>query len=454
MSSPRGGARARSAGGDRSDRLVAQTQRRLATVTLLLIAALLLGVGVATALVATRLMDANVDRALEAAASAATRSDGEADERVEADHMPASADTFVLLVDAQGTLRSNPFGLANIDLPDTAAVAAAVAHGRDIRNGRYGGIDIRLLTVPAAAGADGEEGDGGGGTFVQAGFVLTLHEQQESQLLWTIGVVSLIGLAGAALVTLLVTRRALVPIRAAFATERRFVAAASHELRTPVAIVRASAEILDREGLIAVDGQPLVADIVSETDRMGRLVGDLLALASAEAGAVSVELQPLELIGWLTDLGRRTESMAGAHDLTVDLRLPVATQVTVDADEDRVTQLMLILVDNAIEHSPAGGSITLELGASGGGATLSVSDQGAGVPRAERERIFEPFARLPGERRTTTGSGLGLAIARQLAARHHGDLIVEDATGGGARFVLRLPLRPGGGPAALPTVGA
>ena len=126
----------------------------------------------------------------------------------------------------------------------------------------------------------------GGQGFVQAGFVLTFHEQQESQLLWTIAIVSLAGLAGAALVTLLVTRRALVPIRAAFATERRFVAAASHELRTPVAIVRASAEILDREELVAADGQPFVADIMSETDRMGRLVGDLLALASAEAGAV------------------------------------------------------------------------------------------------------------------------------------------------------------------------
>ncbi len=108
---------------------------------------------------------------------------------------------------------------------------------------------------------------------------------------------SLVGLAGAALVTWLVTRRALVPVRSAFATERRFVAAASHELRTPVAIVRASAEILDREGLVAADGQPFVTDIVSETDRMGRLVGDMLALASAEAGAVSVERHPVELVG-------------------------------------------------------------------------------------------------------------------------------------------------------------
>jgi len=82
---------------------------------------------------------------------------------------------------------------------------------------------------------------------------------------------------------------------------------------------------------------------------------------------------------------------------------------------------------------------------------VAVSDQGPGVPTAERERIFEPFARLPGARRSTTGSGLGLAIARQLAARHDGDLTVEDAPGRGARFVLRLPLRSSGTPSPNPS---
>ena len=99
--------------------------------------------------------------------------------------------------------------------------------------------------------------------------------------------------------TLVVPRRALAPIRTAFAAERRFVAAASHELRTPVAIIRASAEVVQREGHTTPSGETLIGDIIAETDRLGRLVGDLLALASAEAGAVTMDLQPTEL-----DMGR------------------------------------------------------------------------------------------------------------------------------------------------------
>jgi signal transduction histidine kinase len=249
-----------------------------------------------------------------------------------------------------------------------------------------------------------------------------------------------VGILGAGVVTVLVTRRALQPIRAAFTTERRFVAAASHELRTPVAIVRASAEILERERLVADDGRPLVADIVAEADRMGLLVTDLLTLASAEAGALAVERRSLELVGWLDGLSRRVESMADPAGLTVRTAWPEGRSVVVEADEDRLAQLLLILVDNAIEHSPPGGTLRLELGVGGGRAAIAVSDQGTGVPEADRERIFEPFARLPGRRRTTSGSGLGLAIARQLAMRHGADLVVDDAPGGGARFTLRLPL--------------
>ena len=146
--------------------------------------------------------------------------------------------------------------------------------------------------------------------------------------------------------------------------------------------------------------------------------------------------------------------MADPAGLTVVTTLPQGRAVVVEADEDRLSQLLLILVDNAIEHSPPGGTVTLELGVSGSKATLAVSDQGPGVPAAERERIFEPFARLPGRRRTSSGSGLGLAIARQLAVRHGADLVVDDAPGGGARFSLRLALAPSGvATQALPGTG-
>jgi signal transduction histidine kinase len=392
--------------------------------------------GAVTALVGTRLMHQTIDRALEAAVAGAALGDEE-----DSDRRRDARDTFVLLLDAAGTPLPGS-GIAPLDgLPERSALGAAASAGRDLREGTYGGEHVRLLTVPMTFhGHDDDERIEG---FAQAGVRLRIHDQQEQLLLLAIAVTSALGILGAALVTLLVTRRAMAPIRTAFATERRFVAAASHELRTPVAIVRASAEILEREGLVTGDGGPLVADIVAESDRMGLLVADLLTLAKAEAGALPLERRPMDLVRWITRLAHRAETMAASAGLGLDTRLPAARSVVVDADEDRLSQLVLILVDNAVEHSPAGGTVTLELATSGGTAMIGVRDEGPGIPEEERQRIFEPFARLSGRRRTGSGSGLGLAIARQLAGRHGAQLVVDDAPGGGARFTVRLPLAHG-----------
>ncbi|MFN8619402.1 MAG: HAMP domain-containing sensor histidine kinase [Chloroflexota bacterium] len=434
------------AGHDPTDALIARTGRRLALYTLLLVAALLIAVGAVTALVATRLMHQNIQRGLETAVAGATLSDEDADRR-----STTRGDSFVLLLDAEGTPLLGSETPPLDGLPDLQAVGAAAANGRDAREGTYAGEHVQLLTVPVTI--PGHEDTPAIEGFAQAGVRLRSHDQQEQLLLLAIAVTSALGILGAGLVTLLVTRRAMAPIRTAFATERRFVAAASHELRTPVAIVRASAEILERESLITDDGRPLVADIVAEADRMGLLVADLLTLAKAEAGALPLERRPIDLVPWLTGLAHRVETMAAGAGLALDTQLPAGGSVVVDADEDRLSQLVLILVDNAVEHSPAGGTIGLELAVAGGKATIGVRDQGPGVPVAERERIFEPFARLPGRRRTGSGSGLGLAIAQQLAGRHGAQLSVEDAPGGGARFTVRLPLAHGGAatvPAGVP----
>jgi signal transduction histidine kinase len=110
-------------------------------------------------------------------------------------------------------------------------------------------------------------------------------------------------------------------------------------------------------------------------------------------------------------------------------------------DADRLVQLLLVLVDNAFRVSPPGGQVVVAVARTGRRAQVSVSDQGTGVPADQRERIFEPFARLPKGRRESRGSGLGLAIARSIAELHGGTLTVGEAAGGGARFVLDLPIR-------------
>ena len=426
---------------------------RLASVTMLTVTALVLLVGVTTAATATALMREAIDRALTAAAEdpLTLHELFEGDDSYDYEGPLAEADTFVMLVDAAGYVYGNTTDAVLAGVPDMDAVAAAAA-GEDRRSGRYGDSHLRLLTRPLRdvdveeldiEDLDEDERRATTTLFLQAGHDLSLQRQLEQQLLVAIGLISLIGLAGALAVTLLVTRRALVPIREAFDTERRFVAAASHELRTPVAIIRASAEILQREGLVAQGGEPLVDDIVGESDRMGRLVGDLMALASAQTGAIAMELGPLRIGDHFEDITRRSASIAEARGLrlTASTRGPIG-DAWVRADRDRLDQLLLILVDNALRHSPAGGSVHLELSveAPTRQASISVTDAGPGVPPEEMERIFEPFERNAGAHRSGGGAGLGLAIARQLAQRQDADLGVMNQPGAGATFTLRMRL--------------
>lgn len=440
---------------DPQDRLLRQTRVRLAAMTLALVAALLAAVGVVTFVTATRLMDANVGRAMDATLQAALDDpEDHDDDRIR--RTPNESDTFVLFLDANGRVLGNPSRVGLPGIPDTAAVAAAATGGDDRRDGTYAGVPVRLLTRPVILDdrdSDDHDDDKAGtvadvrdSAFVQVGFVLSLYRAQQHELLVAIVAAVVMGIVGAGVVTLLVTQRALSPIRTAFAAERRFVAAASHELRTPVAIIRASAEVMQREGHATPSGEPLLADIVAETDRLGRLVGDLLALASAEAGAITIDPRHIELGSWLAETMRRIEPMVRTHGLRLTNEIDRVHGAVVDADPDRLTQLLLVLIDNAVAHSPPGGAIHLAAAHDGTGAVaISVTDQGPGIPEGLREAIFEPFARPRGSRRTQ-GSGLGLAIARQLATRQGGALGVADtakhpdAWGSGACFVLRLPL--------------
>ena len=277
--------------------------------------------------------------------------------------------------------------------------------------------------------------------YVQGGFVLTLHDEQSRSLVVTIVVVGLAGLVAAGIVTLLVTSRALVPIRRSFDAQRRFVADASHELRTPVALIRANAEVLQREGLLEARGEPLAEDIVAEADRMGRLVGDLLTLASTDSHDLPLELMPLDLAEVARETARTVGAHAAARGISIDVDVDGAGPVPVLADRDRLIQLVLILVDNAIAHSPDRGAIRIDVRCEVARAILVVRDQGPGVPAADRERIFEPFTRLSGGRGSPKrGTGLGLAIGSRIAAAHRGSISVDDAPGGGARFTVTLPL--------------
>ena len=429
----------RASGGPNAS-LLRATRRRLAVGTLAVVGTLVLVLGAATAIIGTTILDQEVDRALQAASDAyLAQLDGETgqeDHETSESHQPQASDTFFLVLDATGALVSNPSGVPLVGLPDTAAVDAARASGSDLRTVVVDDVRVRLLTVPIVA-EDAAVG------WLQTGIVLTLHDRQSQALVLAILVVGAIGLLGAGLATLWITGRALVPIRAAFETERRFVADASHEIRTPAAVIRSSAEVLQREELVAPPGRPLVADIVGEADRLGRLVEDLLALAASEQGALAIETAPVDLVELVRTAVRRVTPLAVDRGLQLTGPDPAAAAIPADADADRLLQVLMILIDNALRHSPAGGTVSVGAGRSSHKqARIEVLDQGPGVPPAMREKIFEPFARMPASRsRADAGSGLGLAIARRLAELHDGTLRVEDGPDGGARFVLELPVR-------------
>ena len=422
---------------DPTTRLIASTRRRLVIVTFLLIATLVIGVGAATAIAGLGALDADVDRALTSTVEAAVAHlDGELPQEVsEGDEgAPASSDTVIFYLDATGALFANPAGVHLAGLPDTAGLPAiSGGAGRDLRTVTAGGIAIRLLTVPIL-----HAGKIVG--YVQGGFVLTLHDAQSRSLVLTIVAVGLAGLLAAVFVTLLVTGRALVPVRRSFDAQRRFVADASHELRTPAAIIRANAEVLQREGRVDEEGGLLADDIIAEADRLGRLVDDLLTLAASDAGSLTIVSAPIDLAQVARDTTRAVAALAAERHVELVVEAPAA--VPVSGDSDRLKQLAIILLDNAIAHSPEGGVVRLDVSTRARQAILGVSDQGPGVPPEDRERIFEAFTRLRRDGRTRTrGTGLGLAIGRRIAEAHQGSIGVDVAPGGGARFEVTLPLR-------------
>ena len=172
-------------------------------------------------------------------------------------------------------------------LPDTDVLDAA-AGGEDLRTIVAGGRQRALAHRADRRTTARSQG------YVQGGFVLDLHDSQSQSLVVAVLAVGAMGLVAAALITLLVTGRALGPIRDGFEAQRRFVADASHELRTPAALIRANAEVLEREGLVAGDGGPLLADIIGEADRLGGLVGDLLQLAAWDEMQTTISPVPLD----------------------------------------------------------------------------------------------------------------------------------------------------------------
>ncbi|GBG57687.1 two-component sensor histidine kinase [Sporomusaceae bacterium FL31] len=272
---------------------------------------------------------------------------------------------------------------------------------------------------------------------------ITSYYQLLKSLLIVLVVVAILFIVAAAFVGHLLAGRAIVPIRQSFARQREFVADASHELRTPLSILLTSVDVVQTD-----DGNQLSAfsvqvldDMKSEVRRMTKMVGDLLTLARADAGVSNIIKEKFDLVLVSEQIIRSFQLVA--DDKGVALELDHQTPITVFADKERMSQLLLILIDNAMKYTPAGGRVKVDLRTVTGSkptVSITVQDTGVGIPDEHKKLIFDRFYRIDKVRsREEGGSGIGLSIAKWIVDAHGGTIKVVSMPGQGSSFIVNLP---------------
>lgn len=302
--------------------------------------------------------------------------------------------------------------------------------------------DVRVMNVPVYKSGEVIE-------VLQAAQSRQAVWQTVNSLIFALVPVGVGALALAAIGGLFMSRRAMRPVRDSFERQRTFIADASHELKTPLTLIRADAEVLSR-GLAhdtedGSENRELAEDLLGETDRMSAVLSDLLLLARLDAEKLSVSREPFNLAGVLAETSERF----AARTTTEGKRLEIchsSGKLPARGDAARTGQILAALLDNALRFTPPGGLITVEGRTRGKRVETTVTDTGPGIPADHLPHIFERFYRADAQSearaRSGGGTGLGLAIARDLARAQGGELVAENASDGGASFTLTLPVDP------------
>jgi two-component system, OmpR family, sensor kinase len=237
----------------------------------------------------------------------------------------------------------------------------------------------------------------------------------------------------------------LARLEAAFSEMRRFSADASHELRTPLTVLKGEIEVALRSERDSAEYQRVLTSALDEVERMTRLVEDLLLLSRADAGALRVERERVEMDRLVEDICKEGEILGRGH--AVQVSLVSLEPLVVEGDGQKLHQVLLNLVDNAVKYTPAGGHVGIGLRQSLGvadaqpKAEVFVTDDGIGIPAEAVPHLFDRFYRGdPARTRDGSGAGLGLCIAKTIAEAHGGAIEVSSALGAGSTFTLRLPL--------------
>lgn len=235
-------------------------------------------------------------------------------------------------------------------------------------------------------------------------------------------------------------RRALIPIKAAWDRQQQFTADASHELRTPLAIIKGNAELMLRhpEHTIAEETR-LLSNIIRETLRMNKLIGSLLTLARADADKSELRLERFKLNELFDNLTEVFQPLF--EEQGVKLSLKIDKQLTLYADKERLHQLFIILLDNALKYTFTGGKVQIICYEESKRIKIQVKDSGCGIAKKDLPYIFERFFRGDKARtRDNGGMGLGLAIAKWIVEKHGGRIAAESQLGTGTVFYITIPI--------------
>ena len=262
--------------------------------------------------------------------------------------------------------------------------------------------------------------------------------QKSTYILIFLGVVALIV---AALFSYFMAGRAIIPLKEAYEKQRQFAADASHELRTPLAVVMASADLLLMDQTIKSPFlKQVIEDVKSEVQKMSKLVSDLLMVARSDNNAIKVTIKKFDLGEMLNQNIRMMTPLA--EKKSIKLSGENIQKVEMQADEQKIKQLILILVDNAIKYTPEGGDVTVGIESiDDSKVTFFVQDSGIGIAKEDQDKVFERFYRVDKARsREIGGNGLGLSIASEIVRLHEGKISVESELGQGTKFIVEMKI--------------
>ena len=370
---------------------------------------------------------------------------------------------FYLVVTADGRVRENP---QNVDV-SSIALPASLSKGNTYATIEMEGTQARLYSLGIQPTGPGNpllrRAPGPGeskehlfpigplnqppsarfemrGAFLVVGQSLAPEQQALTSLLFVLvggGVVGLIlSFAGA----WFLAGRALVPIGQAFQRQQQFVADASHELRTPLTVLRSVTDLLNqhRNEPLETNGV-LFDDLRQEIGRLQRLTGDLLTLARSDREQLDLAVAPMDIGVLASDVVRRAMPLANENGIALSINREDDASIA-EVDPDRLQQVLLILLDNAIKYTPTGGRVTVAVCRQRNDAIIEIVDTGPGIAPEHLPRLFERFYRADSARsRKQGGIGLGLAIAKTLIDAHGGELTLSSNAEGGTRARIRLP---------------